>query len=278
MARMTAGFARVFKISILSALLLAAPAAAQLGPPAADLWPRWQRSGPGLDVDHGVWDRFLAAHRRIGRDGIARIAYARVPGTDRAALKSYLRRLQAADVDRMTRPEQLAYWINLYNAATVDLVLDAYPVTSIRRVHGGILGLGPWKRKILSIRGERLSLDDIEHRILRPIWRDPRIHYAVNCAALGCPNLAGQAFTAARANAILDQGARDFVNHPRGFRLDNGRLIASSIYDWFAPDFGGPNSILAHARRYATPATLAKFRGKTRPDRYSYDWSLNALR
>jgi hypothetical protein len=178
----------------------------------------------------------------------------------------------------MTRPEQLAYWINLYNAATVDLVLDAYPVTSIRRVHGGILGLGPWKRKILSIRGERLSLDDIEHRILRPIWRDPRIHYAVNCAALGCPNLAGQAFTAARANAILDQGARDFVNHPRGFRLDNGRLIASSIYDWFAPDFGGPNSILAHARRYATPANLAKFRGKTRPDRYSYDWSLNALR
>lgn len=265
---------------IMAAVLVwvAAPVAAQIGVPQPELWARWQRSGSGLEVDHSALDRFLAAHRKIGRDGIARIGYRRVPAADRDALKTYLRRLQAADVDRMTQGEQLAYWINLYNAATVDLVLGAYPVSSIRRVQGGLLGLGPWKRRILSVKGERLSLDDIEHRILRPIWRDSRIHYAVNCAALGCPNLPDRAFTAARANAMLDAGARAFVNHPRGFRLEEGKLVASSIYDWFAVDFGGPGGVLTHARRHATPATAARFRGKADPDRYSYDWALNDLK
>lgn len=264
----------------LAALLLwtSAPAAAQLGTPQPGLWPRWQRSGPGLEIDHGALDRFLAAHRRVGRDGIARVRYGRVQAPDRAALKAYLRMLQDADVDRMTRPQQLAYWVNLYNAATVDLVLDAYPVPSILRVQGGLLRSGPWKRKLLTVGGKRLSLDDIEHRILRPIWRDPRIHYAINCAALGCPNLAGRAFNAGRVNAMLDAGARAFVNHPRGFRLEGRELVASSIFDWFAVDFGGANGLLAHARRYATPATAAKFRGKARPDRYTYEWALNDAR
>lgn len=261
---------RILLVPLLFAI--AAPVAAQTAP---ESWPRWQRSGPGLEVDHGSWEKFLERNRRVGRDGIARVAYGQVSAADKAALKAYVRGLQVVNVDRMTKVQQLAYWINLYNATTVGLVVDAYPVDSIKRVQGGLLRQGPWTRKRLSIKGEAVSLDDIEHRILRPNWKDPRIHYAINCAALGCPNLAAHAFTASKANAMLDEGARAFVNHPRAFRLERGALVASSIYDWFAVDFGGPDGVVKHARRFASPATAAMLRGKSRPDRYSYDWSLN---
>lgn len=254
------------------------PAAGQTKASQANVSEHWRASGPGLQVDHGAWDRFLARYRRVGRDGTARIAYGRVTKPDHAALKRYIRVLAAADVDRMTRPQQLAYWINLYNAATIDLVIDAYPVSSIKRVRGGLLARGPWTDKIVTVEGERLSLDDIEHRILRPIWRDPRIHYAVNCAALGCPNVAERAFTAARADAMLTAAARAFVNHPRGLRFNGNALVASSIFDWYAADFGGPDGVLAHARRYATPALATRLAGKRRPDSYDYDWALNDAR
>lgn len=253
-------------------------ARAQLGAPQPQAWSRWRASGPGLEVDGSRWDAFLGAYRRVGRDGIARVAYTRVTPRNRAALKAYLRMLSAADVDRMTRAQQFAYWVNLYNAATVDLVLDHPSAEGIREIDGGLLGLGPWKRKRLTVKGERLSLDDIEHRILRPIWRDPRVHYAINCASLGCPDLPDRAYTAARADAMLDAAARNFINHPRGFRREGDKLVASSIYDWFAVDFGRPDGVLAHARRYATPATRARFAGKRKPDRYDYSWSLNAAK
>lgn len=257
-------------------LLLGSPATAQLGD--SKPWARWQQSGQGLQVDHRSWDRFLSSYRRVGRDGIARIAYGRVSPSDRAELRKYIATLASTDVDRLTRSQQLAYWINLYNAETVRLVIDAYPVKSIKAVRGGLLNSGPWKEKVVTVRGVPLSLDDIEHRILRPIWRDPRIHYAVNCAALGCPDLATRAFTAERANAMLDEGARAYINHPRGFRLDGRTLVASSIFDWYAGDFGGPEGVLAHARRYATPTTAARFAGKRRADRYDYEWALNDAR
>jgi hypothetical protein len=265
-------------IAGLLALCFWVTAPAQASGVRPEAWARWQASGSGLEIDQAAWDRFLASYRRVGRDGIARIAYGRVTPRDRAALKAYVRMLSAADVDRMNGAQQFAHWVNLYNAATVDLVLDNYPVSSIRKIDGGLLNTGPWKRKLLTVKGERLSLDDIEHRILRPIWRDPRVHYAINCAALGCPDIPDRAYTAARANAMLDAAARNFVNHPRGFRVENGKLVASSIFDWFAVDFGGADGVLTHARRYATPAKAARLRGKARPDSYDYEWALNEAR
>jgi len=121
-----------------------------------------------------------------------------------------------------------------------------------------------------------VSLDDIEHRILRPIWQDPRVHYAVNCASMGCPNLQPTAFTAANAEELLDRGAREYTSHPRGANLSNGRLTLSSIYDWFSEDFGGEEGVLDHIASFADPATarqLAEYGGRIR---YDYDWSLNS--
>ena len=137
--------------------------------------------------------RFLAQHLRTGEDGIARIGYGAVSDEDRKSLDAYIAALAGHPGSRraLNRAEQQAYWINLYNALTVQVILDHYPVESIRDIDisPGLFADGPWGKKLVTIEGEAVSLDDIEHRILRPIWKDPRIHYAVNCASIGCPNL-----------------------------------------------------------------------------------------
>jgi hypothetical protein len=160
----------------------------------------------------------------------------------------------------------------------VKVVLDAYPVRSIRDIgiSPGLFARGPWGAMLVSVENEPLTLDDIEHRILRPIWRDPRVHYAVNCASLGCPNLTERAFTAATREALLERGARLYANDPRGARVVGDRLIVSSLYAWFAEDFGGEDeAVIGHLMRYAEPARAARLAFFRRIDDFAYDWSLN---
>ena len=261
--------------------LAGSPARAQLfGAPRADLWPRWQAHDANATsaVDHGPWTDLLSRYVSTGADGINRVAYGRWTGPDRNALDAYLARLAGTAISAMNRGEQFAYWVNLYNALTVRVILDHYPVASIRDidVSPGLFSSGPWGRTLITVEGEALTLDDIEHRILRPIWRDPRIHYAVNCAALGCPNLAPTAFTASGLNAMLDGAAAAYVNHVRGARVESGRLVVSSIYTWFEEDFAGSDAgVIAHLRRYAGPTLIASLNGVTRIADHDYDWSLN---
>jgi hypothetical protein len=244
--------------------------------PKAELWPRWAAHQPGAAgrVDHAVWRRLLAAYLRPGSDGINRFAYGAVAATDRQVLDAYLATLAAVPVGSLDRPEQRAFWNNLYNALTVQVVLAHYPVRSIKDIgiSPGLFSSGPWGKKLLAVEGEPVSLDDIEHRILRPIWRDPRTHYAVNCASVGCPNLLPEPFTGANLESLLEQGARAYVNHPRGVRLNDGGLRLSSIYDWFAADFG---DVPTHLRRYAEPPLAAALARNPAIDGYSYDWALN---
>ncbi len=249
------------------------------GAPRADLWSRWLAHDPEsrLSVDHAVWDRFLA--RYVVSDHASEINRVRYgEGEDRRILETYLQELQDTAVSRLNRDEQMAYWINLYNAATVKVVLDHYPVSSITRINisPGLFSRGPWDARILAVEGEELSLNDVEHRILRPIWRDPRIHYAVNCASLGCPDLQDRAYTAANLEVLLDKGAREYVNHPRGASFQGSRLVLSSLYDWYEEDFGGSEQgVIRHLRRYAAPELdrkLAAFSGRVG---YEYNWSLN---
>jgi hypothetical protein len=248
--------------------------------PSADLWERWQAHDPAstATIDHSPWDRLLAAYVVRGRDGIARFAYGRVTEADRATLDAYIGGLAATPISRYARPQQRAYWINLYNALTVQVVLDHYPVASIMDIDisPGLFAKGPWDRKLLEIEGEPVSLNDIEHRILRPIWKDPRLHYALNCASLGCPDLMQKAYTAALAETLLDIAAHAYVNHPRGVRIDGDRLTVSSIYAWFQEDFGGSDkTIIAHLERYAAPPLAAKLAAFDTIADHDYDWSLN---
>lgn len=247
--------------------------------PAAEPWPLWERHDPAATgtIDHGAWGAFLRAYLRPGADGVNRVAYGAVTPRDREALETELRRQAALPIGAHARPEQRAYWINLYNALTVLTVLRHYPVSSITDIKlGGPLSFGPWEAALVRVEGTPLSLNGIEHRILRPIWRDPRIHYAVNCASLGCPNLAAEPYTAANTDALLDRGVRAYVDHPRGARVVGGRLIASRIYAWYAADFGGGRGVVEHLRRYARPELAREVSGIASVSRHEYDWDLNA--
>lgn len=249
--------------------------------PQADLWPAFAAydADSTTVVDHAPWARFLTAWVVTDTaDNIARVRYGAVTPAARAELDAYIRSLEAVHPPVLRRDEQFAYWVNLYNASTVALILRRWPVGSIRQVRlGGLFSTGPWATPILRISGHELSLDDIEHRILRPIWQDPRIHYAVNCAALGCPDLRNEPWDPQRLDAQLDHAAQAFLRHPRALRFEGDTLHLSSLFDWYADDFGPDGPARArHLARYApddVAARLIGFRGRAH---YAYDWRINA--
>jgi hypothetical protein len=268
-------------LACLAVLGFTAPGAAEAAP-RSEPWPRWEAHRPESTrvVDHSVWNELLARYNVPAGDGSRRFAYGRVSADDRRRLGDYVDGLARLAVSDLARAEQRAFWINLYNALTVKLVLERWPVASIRdiAISPGLFSAGPWGKKLVTVEGESLSLDDVEHRILRPIWKDPRIHYAVNCAAIGCPDLWPAAFTAANAEALLERAARAFVNHPRGVRIEDGRLVVSSIYVWFREDFGDGTDagVIAHISRYAVPDLQRALAGIGRVSDHDYDWAINA--
>lgn len=248
--------------------------------PQSEPWVRWAVHDPQSTqrIDHSPWDAFLARYLRQGADAIHRIAYGKIDAVGRDALAQYVDGLASVRVSGLGRDEQRAFWINLYNSLTVKVVRDHYPVASIRDIDisPGLFSNGPWGRKLIVVESEPVSLDDIEHRILRPLWQDARLHYALNCASLGCPNLPAVAFTADNTEALLEQGARDYVNHSRGAVVAQGRLTVSSIYIWFQADFGGTDAgVLEHLRRFAEPVLRQELAGVEAIAGHAYDWRLN---
>ena len=248
--------------------------------PKAELWEKWQAHDPNARtaIDHSLWDQFLAAYVEAGADGVNTLRYGEVTAADRQKLAAHIHGLITTRVSRFARATQMAYWINLYNALTVKVVLDHYPVATILDIDisPGLFSNGPWGKKLVTIEGEQLSLDDIVHRILRPIWKDPRIHYVVNCASIGCPNLATRAFTAARLEEMLDAAARDYVNHPRGVAHADKRIIGSKLFDWYRSDFGANDrGVIEHLRWFAAPELSRRLASASRIDSYRYDWALN---
>jgi len=275
---------RTLAVILLPFLLAACTVVEGIAAPRAELVSQhWLANDPASTqrVDHAAWSKFLAQYLVPGNDGVNRFAYARAKASGRALLDGYITSLEAVPVSRLVRDEQRAYWINLYNAVTTRIVLEHYPVKSIRDISlgPGLFSFGPWDAKVATVEGERLSLNDIEHGILRPIWRDPRLHYALNCAAVSCPSLPTVAFTAANTEQLLDQGARAYVNDPRGVRPAQDALTVSSIYLWYRADFGdGDAAVIDHLRRYAAPALKAELARFRAPDQYAYDWGLIDLK
>lgn len=265
--------ARWLAFSLLLLLALAMPASAET------LGQKFAQADPAstVAIDHSAWEKLLQSYVVAGDDGLNRVDYAGFKKNGASALKRYLASLQQADVARLNRDEQFAFWANLYNAKTVDIILDHYPVASIKDIRlSGFLYAGPWDKKVVTVNRVPLSLNDIEHEILRPLWRDPRVHYAVNCASIGCPNLPREAFKAASLEAMLEGAARKYINSPRGVRAAGGKVVLSKVYNWFAEDFGSSTSdILTHIRRYAEPELATRIEKVTSVTGYAYDWGLN---
>ena len=227
------------------------------------------------EVDHAPWSRLLAKYI-LKQNGLNLFRYSAVTDNDADRLSDYLDYLQSLQVTGLAAEQQFAYWINLYNALTVQVILDHYPLESIRDISYSLLSRGPWKERLVTVEGFGLSLDDIEHGILRPGFRDSRIHYAVNCASISCPNLQVQAFTASNLEVMLETAAEEYINSYRGVEVIEGELVLSSIYDWYAEDFGSSDkAIIGHLADHAEPDLAAQLQGFESIDRYRYDWDLN---
>lgn len=238
--------------------------------PKSELWSYWDKSDESnaSTISHATWQQFLDSYLVIdGQHHLIR--YQAVTSDDRSQLKQYIGQLANTDPRQFSQAEQYAYWVNLYNAITVELILDAYPVKSITKL-GGLFSFGPWGDEVVTISGKTLTLNDIEHRILRPIWQDPRTHYAVNCASLGCPNLQSKAFTAENTEALLEQAANEFVNSDKGVLVLKNKIQLSSIYDWFIADFGNQTQLIEHLNQYRNQPL-----SDVKNIDYEYDWSLN---
>ena len=230
-----------------------------------------------------AYDALLKDYVIESADGINRVDYARWSrsANDRERLKSVVRDWEKRAPSLMPRNELLAYWVNVYNAITLQTVIEAFPVSSIRDIKSdGFLDpksyFGPWRTKRITVEGKSYSLDDIEHVAVRPHFNDARVHYAVNCASLGCPNLRPNAWRAETIDTELTKAARAFVNHPRGVLVAGpGQLKVSSIYEWFKTDFDVDGGVLAHFRKHAAPPLATALDQGAKIVTHGYDWSLN---
>jgi hypothetical protein len=220
-------------------------------------------------VDHGLYAELLSKYVKNGG-----VDYAGFKA-DEGRLDRYLSILEHVEPDGLDRNEQFAFYINAYNAWTIKLILSGYPgIKSIRDL--GSLFQSPWKKEFVRIRGKVLSLDQIEHDILRPRFRDPRVHFAINCASKGCPPLLPEPYRGDRLDDQLTRVTVEFLNQPTHSRLEGRQLWVSSIFKWFAEDFAP--SVVDFYLKYAQgklKQSIEVERDRIELKYLDYDWSLN---
>ncbi len=213
------------------------------------------------DFDHSKWDAFLKQHV----DQTGNVDYISIK-EDESKLKEYLNQfINTPPLKSWIKEEKLAYWINAYNAFTVKLIVDNYPLKSIKDIKA------PWDKKFIPINGELISLNYIEHEILRKL-NEPRIHFAINCASVSCPQLLNEAFTPKEINSQLNKVTSRFINNPAKNVISGNRLQLSKIFQWFKEDFGQKdNSIIEFINQYS----LVKAKPDSKINYLKYNWNLN---
>lgn len=259
-------------LAALAGVAACAPASRPAGGAVADAVRASLASGRAT-FDHGQWDRLLAAGTA---NGLVDYRYFQ---EHRAELDAYLDRVAAADIAALTAAHLEALLINAYNALTIRSILDHPEVSSIREIDG------VWTAAKQRVGGFELTLDEIEHNLLRPFFKDPRIHFAVNCASRSCAPLPPWAFTGERLDEQLEERSRAFLQDPANVRVEGDLLLLSKYFDWYGGDFTGEgwarraDSIPLFVARYATPE-VAEFigagGGKPKIELLDYDWALNA--
>ncbi len=242
---------------VVASLLAAAPGAIAGGPEEAREL-------------HGEFDRLLKLHVvGLGVD----YATWHADEADVTALGRYVDELAAIDPADWSREDGLAYWINMYNAVTLRLILDNYPLDSIKDI-GGLFNKSPWKRKLVEVGGRKLTLNDIENDIIRPTYEDARAHFAINCASIGCPPLRAEACLPELLDSQLDASCRLALNLDRWVSVTNNEVKITKIFDWYRGDFVADGaSLLEFINRYRDEKLPADTRGF---GYLPYDWSLNS--
>jgi hypothetical protein len=244
----------------------------------ATLAPQFVRNASAAEPDYRAWTTLLAKYY----DPVKGMDYRGLKAKDRATLNKLRSDMSRVHVAALSRNEQLAYWMNLYNISAVATVVDAYPVDSIRDISTDpIVRLNVFKKETVPLGKTKVSLDWIEHEKVRK-FEDARIHFAINCAAKSCPPMRREAFVGARVGQQLDEQARTFLNGPYGARLErDGEVVilrTTKIMDWFGDDFKNwSGGVVAFAQRYlsADKQKMLPLGTRVRVEFDDYDWSLN---
>lgn len=211
-------------------------------------------------IDHKQWNHLLQKHVS-GKGSVDYNGFKK----DQVALQSYLDLLSKNLPQKSwSREAVLAYWINTYNAYTVKLILDNYPVKSIKKIDS------PWDKEFITLGNKKYSLGKIEHKILRKM-NEPRIHFAINCASYSCPNLSNQAFTEKNVESQLQIAAKSFVNDKTKNAITANKLEISSIFDWFTGDFKKKGTLIDFLNKYST----VKINANAKISYKEYNWNLN---
>lgn len=179
----------------------------------------------------------------------------------------------APDPEKWTREEQLAFWINAYNAFTVKLIIDHYPLQSIKDITALNIPKisSPWTMNFFEIGGKSFNLDKIEHEILRKEFDEPRIHFAVNCAAVSCPKLLNESYKADKLDEQLEKQASYFLNNSGKNKLNKNKVSLSKIFSWYKADFTSKGTLIDFLNRYAK----MKINANAEIEYLEYDWGLN---
>lgn len=233
-----------------------------------------------FDLQHSAWTQILKTY--VSEQGAKTAVHYEKLKQNPAELKAYLEELSsvnAADFKKWPKEDQMAFWINSYNAFTLQLILDHYPVKSIKDI-GGFFS-SPWKIRFFTLLGEKRHLDEIEHEILRKKFNEPRVHFALNCASIGCPPLRREAYRGADLSSQLQEQAKVFLNDSDRNRYDPEKKTAfiSKIFDWFEEDFGsGDAEVLGFIYPFIQKPGVDVETFKSFKIKYlDYDWGLNRL-
>lgn len=244
-------------------------------------WDRWRPAAvqKQMDVSHAIWATILSNYlQKAPSSAINLFAYDRVSPADKKLLDQYISQMELINVANLTREQQMAYWINLYNALTVKVVLGSWPVKSIKEIKSGIFDSGPWNLELAQVDGIDLTLNQIEHRILRPLYQDSRVHFAVNCASIGCPDLASRPYIDVELDNMLTEAAQSYIDHPRGINIIDNKLILSSIFKWYQDDFGrNRKELLLYLAGFAKPDLAQRLGDWQGHIKYAYDWQINSV-
>lgn len=219
-------------------------------------------------IDHTKWNELLIKHvdanGKVNYKGFIK---------DKTKLEAYLKTLSAQKPSSSwSKNEQLAFWINAYNAFTVKLIVDNYPVESIKDLGGKIYRVNtPWDIKFIEIGGEKLHLNDIEHNIIRKEFDEPRIHFALVCAAASCPKLRNEAYVAARLTKQLDDQAVQFLADDNKNKITSDQLVLSKLFKWYSSDFPKGDAFIDYLNQF----TSVKIQKDANINWMDYDWRLN---
>ncbi len=234
-----------------------------------------QQAALAADFDHSNFDQVLKAYV----DSQGRVDYNGISGDE--TFREYMISLENAKPDSLSRDGQLAFWINAYNAVTIDKVIKWKPKKSVREtfVPGVWTGTKFFTSREHTVAGQRLSQDDIEHEILRKRFKEPRIHFAVICASSGCPPLPQIAYTAENVQPRLEEETRMYLHSERGLQIDyvENTMMLSKLFDWFAGDFETKSgSVTNFIKPYLDEKAMAFLDRMPKMSYINYDWSLNA--